>query len=66
MKHVRKILVGISILALLYLIVFTDMSFSKENSIAWIFLLAISAITYGLDFLVIQRRRNNLKSDSQN
>lgn len=58
MKYLRYALVSVSVLALLYLFVFTDMSFSKENSLAWTFLVAISIVTYSLDYIVIRRNRS--------
>lgn len=57
MKYLRYALVGVSILILLYLFVFTDMSFSSENGLAWGSLIVISVVTYGLDFWVVRRNR---------
>ena len=57
MKYLRYALVGVSILILLYLFIFTDMSFSGENGLAWGSLIVISVATYGLDFWVIRRNR---------
>jgi ABC-type multidrug transport system permease subunit len=57
MKYLRYALVGASVLILLYLFVFTDASFSGENSLAWISLVVLSVATYGLDFWVIRRNR---------
>jgi ABC-type multidrug transport system permease subunit len=57
MKYLRYALVGVSLLILLYLFVFTDMSFSGENGLAWGSLIAISVVTYGLDFFVMRRKR---------
>lgn len=57
MKYLRYSLVGVSILILLYLFIFTDMSFSGENGLAWGSLIVISVVTYGLDFWVVRRNR---------
>jgi ABC-type multidrug transport system permease subunit len=57
MKYLRYALVGVSLLILLYLFVFTDMSFSGENGLAWDSLIAILVVTYGLDFFVMRRKR---------
>lgn len=57
MKFLRYALVGVSLLILAYLFVFTDASFSGENSLAWSALIVISVLAYGIDFWNVRRKR---------
>jgi hypothetical protein len=49
-------MVGVSLLILAYMLIFTDMSFSRENRWYWVALIALSILTYGLDYIRYMKR----------
>lgn len=56
MKYVRHTLVGISCILFLYLLLFTDASFSG-NTALWSVLLAISVAVFGYDYYRYRKTR---------
>lgn len=55
MKYARGLLVAVSCLLFLYLILFTDASFSG-NALVWIALVVISAAVFGWDYYRMRQR----------